>query len=247
MTEQTLTGGNMDPVVRVGDTVRRVVGPWTDAVHTLLRRLADAGIDGVPRVQGFDERGREVLSFVNGSVLADAAPSVLWSSETLVDAARLLRRIHDASEPLASADLHWRTPAHPPLEVVCHNDFAPYNLIEADGLIESGGRLVGAIDFDTASPGSRLWDLAYLAYRIVPYAEDAAGFDPDVFGSREARLGQLIAAYGAESTPDEVRAMAANRLDDLAAFTDVRASETGRADFVEHAAMYRRDAARLRG
>ena len=55
--------------------------------------------------------------------------------------------------------------------MICHNDFATYNLIARDG------RLVGAIDFDFASPGPRLWDLAYLAYRIVPFAEDAVGAD----------------------------------------------------------------------
>jgi len=238
--EELLTGGNMEPVVRVGDTVRRVAGPWTDAVHALLRLLADAGVAGVPRAVGIDDRGREVLSFIEGSVLADAAADVLWSPATLADAARLLRRIHDASVPLATADLDWRSPAHPPIEVVCHNDFAPYNLIEA------GGQLTGAVDFDFASPGSRLWDLAYLAYRIAPFAEDAAGFDPERFGTRDERLGRLIAAYGADFTADEVRTMAAVRLDDLAAFTDGRHAETGRADFAEHAAMYRRDAERLR-
>jgi hypothetical protein len=36
-----LTGGTMTAgVVRVGDTVRRPVGRWTPAVHSLLRYLA---------------------------------------------------------------------------------------------------------------------------------------------------------------------------------------------------------------
>ena len=37
--EVPLTGGNITPVVRVGATVRRATGPWTPAVHALLRHL----------------------------------------------------------------------------------------------------------------------------------------------------------------------------------------------------------------
>ncbi len=37
------------------------------------------------------------------------------------------------------------------------------------------GNLRGLIDFDTASPGPRVWDLAYLAYQLVPFTETAGG------------------------------------------------------------------------
>lgn len=236
--EEVLSGGNMAPVVRVGDTVRRETGEWTPAVHLLLRTLADVGIDKVPHVLGLDEKGREALSFVQGEVLADAPPAVRWSEDILVAAARLLRLIHDASVPLvARDDLVWRSPSRTPAEVVCHNDFAPYNLIVR------GGELAGVIDFDFAAPGSRLRDLAYLAYRIVPFAEDAA----DALAlERDGRLARLIDAYAVPFAPTDVVAVAAERLDDLTAFTRARARETGRADLVAHAAMYERDAARLR-
>lgn len=236
--EEVLSGGNTAPVVRIGDTVRRETGEWTPAVHLLLRTLADAGIDEVPRVLGLDEKGREALSFVHGEVLADAAPVVRWSDDILVAAARLLRLIHDASVPLAARDdLVWRSPRRTPAEVICHNDFAPYNLIVRNGA------LAGVIDFDFAAPGPRLWDLAYLAYRIVPFAEDAA--DTSAL-ERDDRLARLIDAYDVAFAPMDVVTVAADRLDDLAAFTRARAHETGRAAFVAHAAMYERDAARLR-
>jgi len=238
--EEVLTGGNMEPVVRVDDTVRRMTGPWTTAVHELLRRYESAGITEVPRAQGLDERGREVLSYIPGDVMAELPPHVLWRQSLLRSTGRLLRRLHDASAPLVSVETTWRQDSRSPAEVVCHNDFAPYNLIVRDG------ELVGAIDFDMASPGSRLWDLSYLAYRLIPYAEDAPQFDPDRDGTREQRLDILIEAYGGDYQHDAVRRMAARRLDDLAAFTDQRAETTGRSDFIAHAAMYRRDADRLR-
>ncbi|MHC2998093.1 phosphotransferase [Microbacterium sp. HJ5] len=236
--EQPLAGGNMDPVVRVGDTVRRATGPWTAAVHTLLRVLRDAGIAGTPQPVGFDDRGREILTYLDGGVLADSPPQVHWSESVLSAAGSLLRRIHDASVPLVDdRSLVWRAARHESAEVVCHNDFATYNLIVREGV------LAGVIDFDFASPGPRVWDLAYLAYRIVPFAEDAPSADGL---DRAERLRELIRAYGVAFEPQDVRAVAAERLRELAAFTRERAQETGRVDFLEHAAMYERDAAALR-
>lgn len=239
--EEPLTGGNMDPVVRVGDTVRRVSGDWTPAVHELLGALEAAGIDETPRAFGVDDRGREVLSHLPGSVLADAPADVLWAESTLQATAALLRRMHDASVPLARADTEepraWRSPVREPNEVVCHNDFAPYNLIARNG------ELSGVIDFDFASPGPRIWDLAYLAYRLVPWADDA---DAPADLDRDARLTSLVSAYGIDVSPESVRRVAAARLDDLAAFTDARFAETGDAALLDHAAIYRADAAALR-
>jgi hypothetical protein len=53
-------------VERIGDTVRRPAMPWTPAVHGLLRYLEDVGYPHAPRVLGFDERGREVLTWIEG-------------------------------------------------------------------------------------------------------------------------------------------------------------------------------------
>ncbi|GAB2836872.1 phosphotransferase [Microbacterium insulae] len=236
--EEVLVGGNVTPVVRRGDTVHREAGAWTPAVHRLLQTLRDAGVDEVPEPRGSDANGREALSYIPGRTLVDCAPDVRWSSGVLVAAGKLLRRIHDASRPLVNdRALIWRSSRRTPAEVICHNDFATYNLI-ADG-----DTLSGVIDFDFASPGPRVWDLAYLAYRIVPFAEDA----PDADGLKRARrLDQLIAAYGGDLSAADVMAAMVSRLEDLRLFTLGRFAETGRAEFRAHADMYGRDADRLR-
>ncbi len=226
-----------DEVVRVGDTVRRPAGIWTPAVHRLLDTLDRAGVGGVPRVVGLDSLGREVLTFIDGSV-SDGTEPWLWQPSVLVDAARLLRRVHDASAGLATDAGPWRSPARRPAEVVCHNDVAPYNLVFREGAV------AGLIDFDYASPGPRVWDLAYLAYRLVPYAEDAGPRAPTE-GARARRLAQLIDAYGFDVTADGLRATMVARLDVLAAFSEEHATITGRSELREHAAMYRRDRDRL--
>jgi aminoglycoside phosphotransferase len=236
--EHELMGGNTTRVIRIGDTVRRAAGPWTPTVQAYLRHLRSVGMTGVPEPFGVDDRGREIVSFIEGDV-ANESQAWLWSDEVLTSAAMLLRRLHDASAEYLPDRATWRLPTHEPAEVVCHNDFAPYNLVF------DGGRVVGVIDFDTASPGPRIWDLAYLGYRLAPYIDEATwtGTDRD----RARRLATLIDAYGADWTTAEVLEVMADRLDELAELTDGRAAETGRDDLARHAVMYRADASRLRG
>ncbi len=88
--EILLAGGSMTTVVRVGDTVRRPTGRWTPAVHSLLQHLEDVGFEGAPRVLGFDDQGREVLTYL------PSEPAARWSDDVLIGAAHLVRRLHDA-------------------------------------------------------------------------------------------------------------------------------------------------------
>ncbi|MCG5455869.1 aminoglycoside phosphotransferase family protein [Micromonospora sp. PSH03] len=103
-------------------------------------------------------------------------------------------------------------------------------------------RLTGVIDWDTASPGPRSWDLAYLAYRLVPLAHpdngDAIGSD---LGERARRLRVLCDAYGSEQDPAHVLQVAVHRLHDLAVFTEARADQ-GQENIRGHVGLYRRDA-----
>jgi Ser/Thr protein kinase RdoA (MazF antagonist) len=146
------------------DTVRRATGPWSPAVHGLLRYLERRDFDGAPRFLGLDDRGREVLTFITGVVGNYPLPFDAWSDETLVHAARLMRRYHDATVGYAPPNgAVWQLQAPPGShEVIYHNDFASYNLVFTDW------RPHAIIDFDTAGPGPRVWDVSYAAYRFVP-------------------------------------------------------------------------------
>jgi hypothetical protein len=172
--EQILTGGNVaGVVVRVGNTVRKPAGPWTDAVHALLEHLHDVGFAGAPRSFGRDEQGRHVLEYIPG-VLADTRPAM--SAAELVRAGRLIRELHDATAQFRPpADAHWQVVIPPDREdLVCHHDLAPWNLVCGED------RWV-FIDWDAAGPGSRLWDLGYAAHGFVDLH---AGGDPAVDGPR---------------------------------------------------------------
>lgn len=236
--EVELGGGNVNRVVRVGDTVRRTAGPWTPTVHALLAWVRAQGVDVVPAPLGVDVDGREVLTWVPGEVGGWPVPDWVWDPAVLRDAGRTARRWHDATVGFAPPAAVWRSPVREPAEVVCLNDLAPYNMVHADG------RLVGLIDVDMASPGPRVWDLAYLAYRMCGWCEDM----PAPPGPTPAeRLAVLLDAYGTDRAPEPAAVLVTmrERLLDLAAWTDVHADATGRPELHDHAAMYRRDAARL--
>ncbi len=236
--EEPLAGGNVNAVVRVGDTVRRTAGPWTPTVHALLAWVRAHGVDGVPAPLGIDAQGREMLGYLPGVIGEWHPRGWEWAPSVLRDAAGLLRAWHDASAGFPRAGATWRLDAHEPAEVICLNDCAPYNMVGGpDGL-------VGFIDVDMASPGPRVRDLAYLAYRLCPFAQDAT---PPADADPHARLEALLTAYGdGAPAPADVLAAIPPRLLELAAFTDARAEATGRSDLSEHAVMYRRDAARLK-
>lgn len=171
--EEQLTGGNTSVVVRVGDTVRREAGPWTPAVHSLLQHFERVGFDGAPRVIGSDDRGREVLGYVAGRVGTFAPHRLDEAFTTGALCQRIgswLRAMHDAQvdfEPDPS--LPWRMHAGRRLaadEVVVHNDAAPYNTV----LRPDGGLTV--IDWDFASPGDRVDDLAFTLWSWLPLWSD---------------------------------------------------------------------------
>ncbi|MEP6665725.1 MAG: hypothetical protein ABJA81_04690 [Nocardioidaceae bacterium] len=122
-------------VSRVGQTVRRETGPWTPAVHGLLRHLEDVGFDGAPRVRGIDDQGREVLSFVEGEEGHHANGEALHHDRALLEVARLVRRFHDAVAGFVPpAQAQWRFLVDAPRQgIVCHNDLAPVNTIICGG------------------------------------------------------------------------------------------------------------------
>ncbi|MFL6075550.1 MAG: aminoglycoside phosphotransferase family protein [Mycobacteriales bacterium] len=194
--ETPLAGGNVNTVVRVGDTVRREAGPHTPAVHALLRHLRAAGFDGVPEPLGYDDLGREVLSYVEGEVGGYPLPPSWRTDAALAGFARFLRAFHDAQAgfvPPPDAAWTWYGEGVPAGAVVCHQDAAPYNTVRRP----DGGYAL--IDFDLASPADPLMDVAFAAWKWVPLESHAAalGFPPPVDRGRRLRI--LADAYGLDA------------------------------------------------
>jgi hypothetical protein len=195
MDDRRLPGGVVNGAVLVDGTVRRPVGPWTPAVHALLDHLASAGFNEAPRALGFDDEGREVLTYIPGDTIGDGdpLPAWTWGDATLAQAAGTLRRYHDAvSDFVPPLDAAWRFGRGlRPEEIICHNDIGPYNLVWRD-------RVVGLIDWDFAGPAEAWWDLAYAAVTFAPLHHPGIARPSGAPDMQQAprRLRLFVDAYG---------------------------------------------------
>jgi hypothetical protein len=191
--EVLLEGGftNAGLVARVGATVRRPLRPTSSATHALLEHLERVGFDGAPRFLGIDERGREVLSFIEGEAAIAPTPQWTLTDRALVSVAELLRRYHDAAASFDAAGHRWGRPLPPAFrgDVVSHND---PNL---DNVVFCRGRAVALIDFDLAAPGSAVWDVA-CAVRLWAPLRDERDAPARLRGGSLARLRKFVDAYG---------------------------------------------------
>lgn len=169
-TEIPLGGDGVTPgIVRVGDTVRRPLRPFSLTVQAFLAHLHAQGFDGAPTPIGVDAEGREVLSFVAGDVPHEPLPDAACSDDVLVALARLIRRLHDAAQGWEPpADAVWGSipgRPHPDTkqlfaapELVSHRDYCPGNVVFRSGLPAA------LIDFDLVRPTTRLYDIANALY-----------------------------------------------------------------------------------
>lgn len=187
--EHELTGGNASGrVVRVGNTVRK---PWVDNTPVAQSYLAAVRAQGVdaPRALGRDKFGRQIVEYVEGTIAQDRMP---LDPDDLRRVGRMIRQIHDASEAIpilapVPVPVEWNTliPADNP-NLMCHNDLAPWNLV-------IGERWV-FIDWDGASPSTRLWDLAYAAQTFGMLSEG------EPVASAAVRLRAFVEGYGADAS-----------------------------------------------
>jgi hypothetical protein len=222
--EEPLAGGSLTGAVRLGGTVRKPAGPWTPAIHALLRHLDDVGFEGAPLSEGLDDRGRHVLSFMDGETVGDPSvmpwPSWCWAEDTLREAARWTRSFHDAtagfSWPEGSV---WRfDPDDPGASGVCHHDLGPYNAVWRRGL-------AGFIDWDMAGPGDPRSDVAQVCRDFAPLLPSELA-DPlgassdldeqlrrttlafDLYGVDDRRPFVDLIVDGPRSKADRIRALA---------------------------------------
>jgi hypothetical protein len=172
--EIELLGGQVNKVVRRGDTVRRSMSWDRTIAHQLLRHLEAVGFDGAPHFLGLDLLGREILTYLPSDLGFDADG---FSDVQLAAAAALLRRFHDATE---SFELVRRSGA----EILCHNDWTPANTVFRASMP------YGMIDFDTVAPGTRLWDVSYSAWTWLDLSDPAYSGDEQV-----RRLKLFCASY----------------------------------------------------
>ncbi|KAA1178252.1 phosphotransferase [Rhizobium tropici] len=233
-----------DGPFRQGHLIVRPARPWTPGVHALLTALHRHGFTAAPLPEGYNEVWERVTYLPGDTGDLDGCTD-MRSETVLRSAAALLRRYHDCSvlfaETLEAGNL-WQLPARLPSEVICHGDFAPYNVVLNDG------EVTGIIDFEAAHPGPRIWDLSYAVYRWAPLSSSMAveGLDSPVSQIQRARV--FVDAYGLPvSERSLLPAAIIERLEALLAFMEreaARGIERYRRNLQDgHDRIYREDVA----
>jgi hypothetical protein len=189
--DEELLPGNVGGAVRIGDTVRRQAGPWTPAVHALLDHLAGR-VPHIPKVFGFDDLGREVLSYLPGRVV-DVDTEMLTCRQ-IASIVAWTRGFHQAVADFRHPG-PWRYFPLPGPTLIGHNDIAPYNACF------DGDDLVGVFDWDMAGPSAPLHELAFIAWNCVPLWRDIG---PELAAQR---LTVIAATYGEFSPRQILRAV----------------------------------------
>jgi hypothetical protein len=149
--EVPLTGGRvLRGVVRVGSTVRRPMPGDPDYVHGLLAHLERCGFEGAPRFLGVDSRGREIVSYIEGTTLPHNGFRL--GSGAIAAGARLVRQVHDltAGTEFAAGS-----------EVACHLNLSQPNFVFR-AMIP-----IAIIDWDLMRPGTRVSNLADFLWAFV--------------------------------------------------------------------------------
>lgn len=175
-------------------TVYRPQAPWTPSVHALLRHLGSVGYRGSPRLvgSGTDAAGRQQLRYVNGELVHPYS----WSDTGVVEVARLLRELHEATAtfdpPQGARWMHWYTHRPKADPVFGHGDVGPWNIVARDGVP------VAFIDWEFAGPVDRLDEVAEaVRLNCQLHGDDLAalrGLPPPEVRARQVAL--FVDSYG---------------------------------------------------
>ncbi|HEX3019336.1 MAG TPA: phosphotransferase [Chitinispirillaceae bacterium] len=246
---RALNGGLMNAPKLFNNKVYRKTTKSTQTIHQLLKHVRKKGINWVPEPISFDS-DTEVLSFIKGEVPHDM-PEWIWSRNILIQIATHIRDWHDATTDFKFDNAHWSFNTDTEYQVICHNDFAPYNC-EFEKKV-----FTGLIDFDLCAPGSRLWDLSYTAYRfipVIPYTAIEEGEEKSPFDIVELnnRIEIFLQAYSKkqphyEYTREELLLMITKRLSAISEWIKNFSEETKNDVLMKNALMYKRHSSWILG
>lgn len=224
--KEKLVGGRND-IYKVDQKVIRPVNIWSKTVHDFLGYLNKKGIDFVPIPYEINDK-YEIVSFIEGEVYNYPLPLMFHDDLMIVSAAVLLKKYHNVSEQYLSqlnGKEEWMLPTLTPIEVICHGDFAPYNIVI------NNNQANAIIDFDTIHPGSKMWDISYAIYRFVPLINPQSKESFGTFEEKIRRVKLFLDTYNvSKSMRDEFVDTLIFRLESLVKYIENEA-KNGNDDF----------------
>lgn len=204
----------MSEVFYDGNNIHRDLKPYSKTIHRLLKHLENKKIKFVPYFLGVDyENKQEILTFINGNTIENYPDidDIEHKIKNIKLIANMLKEYHDATLDFNhSEEDEWFLEYNGELdkEVICHNDIAPYNITF------SKNKPIGIIDFDTACPAPRIWDIAYALYRFVPLSRKVYVPDRNIYREyskesdseeRKVLINKFIDSYGDYKVEDVLK------------------------------------------
>ena len=177
--EIPLVGGRItDGVVRLADTVRRPAKESSRRIQSALHALRLAGFYRAPEFLGFDEKNREILSFIEGYVPGNLGEN---SVEQFYMAIDMARDLHQASRAFAPEGL-----------VLCHDDLSPCNTVFSAPCRQWDSHPVGIIDWDACAYLPAWEEISYMCWLWL----DLGNEEMDA-GLQIQAMGRALDQYGA--------------------------------------------------
>lgn len=193
--EVILNGSGRTAVFRRGDTVFRGAGPWSATVISLLQHLEGVGFQKAPRVigSGFDEQGRETVSFVDGEFVHPHP----WSDGAMHTLGQMLKELHEATATFVFPhDAVWRSWFGRSIDadsrIVGHCDTGPWNIVSRSA------QPIALIDWEVAGPVSRNVELAQACWLNAQLVDDDIAERMNLGSSRDRakQVSTLLDGYG---------------------------------------------------
>lgn len=179
--EIPLSGGRMtEGVVRLAGTVRRPKKESSSCVRNALRALRSAGFYRTPEFLGFDEKNREVLSFIEGYVPADLGEN---SVEQFYMAVDMARDLHQTSKAFAPEGL-----------VLCHDDFSPCNTVFSAPCGQNGSYPKAIIDWDACAFLPAWEEIGYMCWLWLDLGNQERDAELQINA-----MGRALEIYGANA------------------------------------------------
>ncbi|MGX7671515.1 phosphotransferase [Plantactinospora sp. DSM 117369] len=168
--DRTKDLNHTNPTRRRGSTVAHPAQPWTSSTHAFLRHLAAEGFEAAPRVvgSGFDDAGNEILSWIDGTIFAEA----VWPDPelSLHDVGAILRRLHELGRTFAPPPearwMPWSLRSSAADAVISHGNVAPWHVVFRHG------RPVGLIGWEYSGPVDPVDEIAVTAWYCVQMFDD---------------------------------------------------------------------------
>jgi hypothetical protein len=179
---------------RDGDVIHKDASEWTPTIHALLEHLEKHGFPA-PRVvgNGFDDDGRETITFIDGEVI-NRGP---WSRDAVHEIGVLLRRLHEATRTfVAPPEAVWfpwyGRHAGSKDKVIGHCDLGPWNIVQRSAMP------IAIIDWDFAGPVDPTMELAHACWLNAKLHDDIVA---EIEGlpsveERAVQLRALLDGYG---------------------------------------------------